>query len=356
MSEKVVVQLIAGTRPEFIKLKPVIDALAQDDSVKMKMLLTRQHFSRSMVQEIIEDVKYEMRYGVLTKQLDFRAILCEVEQADAVVVQGDTTSVVLGAAAGVHMKKRVYHVEAGLRSGDMRMREERNRRAVDQMSDVLFAPTPEAEKNLYADRCGGKIYVVGNPIADLVEGRKWRAKDQCLVTLHRPELVRNRGRFQKTLKVIADFCMEKNIGAVFPVHPLTRDMLKQLELEVPARIGLTDPLTPSECWDMIEQSPYVFTDSGGVQEEACIIGTPCFTFRPNTERPETLALGANCLVDPSRSSGYMLETMRRMEYVTGWRHPYGVSVGDAIAKIISLEGPHVTRNRDSTQERPDKVC
>jgi len=320
-----------GTRPEIIKLWPVVEAARRN--MRVKVLFTGQHFSSAMGLNVFDELQYPLEDVVMLEMSTFFGESAQhMNGADIVFVQGDTTSTVLGALAAVHRKIMLVHVEAGLRSGDFRMREERNRMMVDHASDLLFCPLIEHEDTCIDEDCEGETFVVGNTVVDVIDA--WKAKRReggsCLVTLHRSELVANPWLFQHTLNAISDFI--KEIGArtaIYPVHPFTHRMISQHSIQMPNEIVMAMPYLPRKMWEAIANAPFVFTDSGGIQEEACILGARCFTVRPNTERPETIVCGANVLIEPERSEP-MLKKMLEAKHAKAWSHPYGTEVGKTI--------------------------
>jgi len=329
--------LVVGTRPEIIKMSPVMQALAKRQA-DFAVLFTRQHFTPVMGERMLEEFEYGTD-RILEARTD-GALMDVASDFDAIVVLGDTTSVALGAVAAVSKKKLLVHVEAGLRSYDMRMREERNRAMVDHASDLMYAPCLSHALNLLRENVLGKVKVVGNTIADVLAGLpKSQPKGGfCLITLHRPELVEEPAKFQSSLDAVSRFLKTIGRHGFYPMHPFSRQVAEKNHVVVPPNISVASPLTAHQTWKLIQSSDYVFTDSGGIQEEACILGTPCFTIRPNTERPETVDLRANVIVPPSVNSVEMVTTMIEAKFKKEWEHPDGKNVGETIVQDLLREG------------------
>jgi len=332
------VLIVAGTRPEIIKLCPVVKEMQRRKWMVM-FAYTMQHFSEDMSIAIFDELGYEVdSKKCLDRRMvlyDFEKIAGFAEESDVVIIQGDTTSGVLGALAAVHTKTPLVHVEAGLRSFDESMREERNRKMIDHAADVLMCPTRMNIQNCLDEGIPfNKMCVTGNTIVDVIRAGSPRRERSGVMTLHRPELVRNKPMFARTLKAVNDFAESERMNVHFPIHPLTKDMLTLSDLQIPPHIVAMAPVGPKRMWKMIEQSSYVFTDSGGLQEEACVLGTRTFTIRPNTERQETLALKCNVLISPMQPSRYMASAMKHAKFADAWEQPYGKNVSVKIVNEI----------------------
>jgi UDP-N-acetylglucosamine 2-epimerase (non-hydrolysing) len=231
------------------------------------------------------------------------------EKPEAALVQGDTNTVLAGALAAVKLGIKVGHVEAGLRSYDRRMPEEINRVMADHCSDQLFAPTEKCKNILLGEGISGsKIHVTGNTIVDAVYQNLKLAKEKntleeleitpdeyFLVTTHRQENVDDRLRFAGLLKGVEKLGMEFNIPVIYPIHPRSKKMAREFGIKTDGNIKFIDPVEFLDFLNLENGAQLVLTDSGGVQEETCILGVPCVTLRDNTERPETLDVGSNML-------------------------------------------------------------
>jgi len=355
------IAIILGTRPEIIKMSPIIRAceiLGEDYFT----LHTGQHYSYEMDRTFFEDLelpqpKYNLDVGSGTHAEQTGKIMTGIEKIlieekpGIVLVQGDTNTVLAGALAASKLHIKVGHVEAGLRSFDRRMPEEINRVVADHISDVLFPPTETAKKNLMDEGIPEeKIFVTGNTIVDAMEQnlaiaqRKGDLLQQLgltpkgffLVTAHRAENVDNRQRLEGILQGLEAIKNEFSLPIVFPMHPRTAKMVQTFGLSLDG-IKVTKPLGYLDFLQFEANARLVLTDSGGLQEESCILGVPCVTLRDNTERPEAVAVGANVLAGTDPDA--MLRCARGM-LVRGrpWANPFGDGkTGERIVQTI-LEG------------------
>jgi UDP-N-acetylglucosamine 2-epimerase (non-hydrolysing) len=269
------------------------------------------------------------------------------EQPDVVLVQGDTNTVLAGALVAAKLVIKVAHVEAGLRSFDRTMPEEVNRVLADHCSDYLFAPTEVSKNNLVREGIDEtKIFVVGNTVVDALskfckpnDNSKVLAEfglspnGYCLVTVHRQENVDNKERFKNILSGLAQIRRELGFPVVYPIHPRSRKQMKAFGLTSDA-FNLVDPVDFLSFLQLESNAKLILTDSGGVQEEACIFGVPCVTLRDNTERPETVDVGANILAgtnpDKIISCAKTMASKR-----SSWLNPFGDgTTGKKIADVL----------------------
>lgn len=338
---------VLGTRPEIIKLSPVIRA-CQRRNVSFSIIHTGQHYSDKLDLVFFEQLDLPMpeynlgvgssSHGEQTGQMmaEIEAVL-EEEQPEIVLVQGDTNTALAGAIAATKMDGiQVGHVEAGLRSFDRDMPEEVNRRLADHASDYLFAPTQTSRDQLLAEGIPKEwIIVTGNTIVDAVEQNVGNAhkrsdalSDLCvdsrfgLLTAHRAENVDDRNRFVSLLDGVARAAREHEFSVVYPIHPRAEERILEFEIDVPSEIRLVEPQEFLDFLVLEDEATIVFTDSGGLQEEACILQTPCVTLRDNTERPETVEVGSNRIVgvQPDR----IVEGVREMLAIeSDWKNPFG---------------------------------
>jgi UDP-N-acetylglucosamine 2-epimerase (non-hydrolysing) len=272
------------------------------------------------------------------------------EEPDVVLVEGDTNTVLAGALAAVKLGIKVGHVEAGLRSYDRQMPEEINRILTDHCSDLLFAPTEKSKQILLSERIPeDKIFVTGNTIVDAVYQNLEIAKrtvnvhDELdidsngyfLATIHRQENVDNEKRFRGILKGLEMVQEEFGFPVIYPIHPRAEKQLKVFNVEVNG-IKIVNPLDYLSFILLESEAKLVLTDSGGVQEEACILKVPCVTLRYNTERPETLEVGSNILAgtDPYeivKKTDLMLSKNKH------WENPLGDGkAGERIVEIVRV--------------------
>lgn len=352
------IAIILGTRPEIIKMAPIIRE-CERRCLDYFILHTGQHYSYQMDSIFFEQLelpaaRYNLDIGSASHAEQTGRIMAGVEKVlmderpDVVLVQGDTNTVLAGALAASKLHIKVGHVEAGLRSYDRTMPEEINRVVADHISDYLFAPTENSRENLRREGIAEeKIFVTGNTIVDSVyqnleiARRKVNVlvdlglspKEYFLVTAHRQENVDSPLRLAEIIKGLELVCREYSLPVVFPVHPRTRKMAAEFGLEFDG-IRAIEPLGFLEFLQLEANARLALTDSGGVQEEACILGVPCVTLRENTERPETVDVGANVLA--GTGSEKMLEGIRVMlEKGNSWNSPFGNGIsGESIAKLI----------------------
>ena len=351
------IAVVIGTRPEIIKMSPIIREL-QRKNIPFYILHTGQHYSYNLDkiffrQLKLPEPKYNLEVGSGSHGEQTAKILTGVEKilqhdnTDILLVEGDTNSVLAGALAAAKLHVKVGHIEAGLRSYDRNMPEEINRILVDHCSDYLFTPTEKAQNILLKEGISPeKIFVTGNTIVDAVMQNRDLAhrqndilkklniepKKYLFVTLHRTENVDNKERLTSVLSGLSMVSEVLQLSLICPVHPHTYKRIEELNI-APAKLTLIEPVDYLSCIHLEDNARLILTDSGGIQEEACILGTPCVTLRDNTERPETLEVGANMLagVLPQK----MLECSKIMvKKDNGWQNPFGN--GTASEQIINI--------------------
>jgi UDP-N-acetylglucosamine 2-epimerase (non-hydrolysing) len=354
--------VILGTRPEIIKMAPVVRELHRRN-IDHFMIHTGQHYSYAMDKVFFEDLEllapqYNLNVGSGSHGKQTGAILQGIEEVllkerpDAVLVQGDTNTVLAGALAAVKQNIGVGHVEAGLRSFDRKMPEEINRIMADHVSDLLFPPTQTSKENLLHEGIPSeRIFVTGNTIVDAVhqnmrisEKRSIILKEMGLVmgryilaTMHRQENVDDPVRLTEMLAAIGKMAVEMDVPALLPMHPRTRKNLVTFKIEPPKQIRIVDPVGYLDFLQLEGKACLLMTDSGGIQEEGCILGVPCVTMRDSTERPETIEAGANILAG-SRSDDIVVAAREMLSRKKGWTCPLGN--GDASAKIVEIMAQH----------------
>lgn len=349
------VAVILGTRPEIIKLSPVLRCLAAK-RVDHFVLHTDQHYSYAMDALFFRELglvapKYRLDGGGSASghaastgrmMAGLEAVL-EKRRPSAVLVQGDTNSVLAGALTASKIPGiRIGHVEAGLRSYDRGMPEEVNRVVTDHISDYLFAPTPLARRTLIGEGIAKqKIFMTGNTIVDavlqnarLADKRQPLAAEKnkfMLLTLHRQENVDDKTRLAEVLEGLRRVAVKYQMPIYFPMHPRTRARLRSFGLRLP---GAVRPLAPAGFLDFLrleKRAELILTDSGGVQEEACILRVPCVTLRTTTERPETVTVGANCLAG-WQSQSILRVSEKMISARRNWTNPFGD--GRAAERIV----------------------
>jgi len=352
------VSIILGTRPEIIKLSPVIREFERL-GLDFFILHTGQHYSYSLDRVFFEQLRlpgarYNLDVGSGSHGLQTGRMLIGIEDVlkrecpDIVLVQGDTNTTLAGALAAVKLHISVGHVEAGLRSYDRSMPEEINRLLADHCSDLLFAPTENSRRILLGEGISeDKIYVTGNTVVDALYQNLRLAEDRrdilkrlgleeqgfFMVTLHRQENVDNKKRFSSILNGLELVNKRFGFPIIYPVHPRAKKMMRHFGLK-PRGIRLIEPLDYLSFRMLESCARLVLTDSGGVQEETCILRVPCVTLRYNTERPETLEVGSNVLAgtEPEvivEKAEIMLDRKR------DWPNPFGDGkAGSRIAGIL----------------------
>jgi len=373
---------VLGTRPEIIKLAPVIKA-CQRRNVSTLVIHTGQHYSESLDDVFFRqleldppDVNLGVGSGSHGQQTGEMVLGIEEhlidDRPDVLFVQGDTNSTLAGALAACKIDGiDVAHIEAGLRSYDRNMPEERNRIIVDHAVDYLYPPTEETAALLRDEGIpGDRITVTGNTIVDAVEMYDETAASTSstlsrlgvdagefdLLTAHRAENVDDRDRFANILFGVAAAARHRDNEVIYPVHPRAADRLESFDLAVPDCIRTINPLDFFDFLRLESTASLVFTDSGGVQEETCILGTPCVTLRNGTERPETAFVGANCIVGHRPDD--IVAGARRMESKSGeWDPPFGDGhAAEHILDDVGLEGQHAERRAETaTREAPREL-
>ena len=314
------IAVILGTRPEIIKMSPIIRECMKRN-LDYFILHTGQHYSYNLDKIFFEELelpeaKYNLDVGSGTHAEETGKMLIGIEKVlkeekpDIALVEGDTNTVLAGALAASKLHIKVGHVEAGLRSYDRNMPEEINRVLTDHISDYLFAPTGKAKENLLREGIEeDKIFVTGNTIVDAVYQNLEIAKrkvgildklnlnheEYFFVTAHRQENVDVKEKLKGVLEGLELVYRKFNLPIIYPIHPRTMKKIREFGLEVPKGVTVIEPLGFLEFLQLESNAKLVLTDSGGVQEETCILKVPCVTLRDNTERPETLEVGSNVL-------------------------------------------------------------
>lgn len=352
------IALVFGTRPEIIKLSPFL-RLFEKRKVPYVQVHSGQHYSPNMDRVFFDELelpepKYQLKIkSVNNRQGDHIARMIQrieeifyAEKPTHVFVQGDTNTVLAGALAAAKastthrtsgLRFRLCHVEAGLRSFDRDMPEEVNRVITDHLSDHLFVPTQASRRNALREGIDpAKIHVTGNSVVDAVKqnlkiahrklklAQLTREKNgrYILVTLHRQENVDDPARLRELIKGIEAASVRFGMRVVFPIHPRTRAKIDAFGIRLSDRFELMEPVGYLAFLVLQSHAAIVLSDSGGLQEESCILKVPCVTLRTTTERPETIEAGANRLAgvraaDIVRSAQIMIRRPRT------WRNPYG---------------------------------
>jgi UDP-N-acetylglucosamine 2-epimerase (non-hydrolysing) len=334
------VLLVAGARPNFMKVAPILHALRKVGE-GVVLVHTGQHYDEGMSGAFFRDLglpepDYHLGVGsashaVMTARVmeAFEPVLLR-ERPDWVVVVGDVNSTLACALVAAKLKEetgcRVAHVEAGLRSRDWRMPEEVNRVLTDRLSDLLLTPSPDAAANLCAEGIApDRIVFVGNVMIDSLRGELAAARalgmprrfdvrpgEYTVVTLHRPSNVDERDALATILTALAELATE--VPIIFPIHPRTARQAAAFGLEpLLAQVRAIDPLSYREMLGLVASAGCVLTDSGGLQEETTALGVPCITLREQTERPITVTEGTNRLAPWPLTVAGILDAYRSVQ-------------------------------------------
>jgi len=359
------IAVVLGTRPEIVKLSPIVHEL-QAHRASFFILHTGQHYSFEMDALLFKELKlprpkYNLHVKYLGQGEQTAKMIAGIEKMllkekpDVVVVQGDTNSVLAGALAASKLGIKIAHVEAGLRSFDWRMPEEKNRIITDHLSELLFPPTALAKQNLLDESISKravittsgiqrqKIFVVGNTSVDATLENAKLATKKCgvvlkklgvkpnsyfLATAHRAENVDDRKFLRELFKTFKKLSTAHGIPVVYPIHPRTAARLKQFrltrEVKEAKKLGLKliKPLSYLEFLILEGNARLVLTDSGGVVEECCTLRVPCVTMRKSTDRPESVKVGANAL-GGTESKTIIAASEKMLARKKSWKNPFG---------------------------------
>lgn len=362
--------IVLGTRPEIIKCAPIIFE-AQARGLSVGIIHTGQHYSSELDGMFFQELNLPhpvahahvgshpaaRQIGIMVQRLS--DIFHEIRPS-AVIVEGDTNTVLAGALAAYKAGIPVAHLEAGLRSDDWDMPEEANRVLTDRISRWLFAPTAVQRERLLEESIpAGRIHVVGNTIvdaslhfakiayakSDIAERLGVTNKPYALLTLHRPSNVDKPERLRALIAGVGEALRRHGLVGAFPVHPRTADRLSQAGVSLDAPFLPCPPLGYLDLLRLQSSADIVLTDSGGIQEEACTLRVPCVTLRANTERPETVTVGASALHhDPHPDA--LTDVIRKMRSVERtWEQPFGD--GRTAARVLDILTTDITLHRTS---------
>ncbi|OGF17645.1 MAG: UDP-N-acetylglucosamine 2-epimerase [Candidatus Eisenbacteria bacterium RBG_16_71_46] len=356
-----VIAVVVGTRPEIIKMAPVVRACAAR-GLPYLLLHTGQHYSFELDGVFFRELDlpaphHNLEVGSGSQAYQIGAIVAGLEpilareRPDVLLVEGDTNSVLAAALTAQKMGIEVGHVEAGLRSYDRRMPEEINRILADHLSEHLFAPTEHARGILRAEGVAeSRIHVTGNTVVDELLRQRPRAERPellerfgvrrgayALATVHRAENTDDEARLRNVFQGLADAARALGIPLLAALHPRTTARLEALGLEVERAVRVLPPLGYLDFLGLHAGAALMLTDSGGLQEEACTLRVPCVTLRDNTERPESVEVGANLLAgaDPAR----IVECARAMAgRPRDWPNPFGDGrSGERIVDLLARD-------------------
>ena len=328
------IDIIAGARPNFMKIGPIVHAIERynttaDHKIEYRLIHKGQHYDKKMSEDFftqlsIPEPQINLGVGSGTAATQTANIMLRYEEAvkkwkpELCIVVGDVTSTMACAIVAKKEWIKVAHVEGGIRSNDEKMPEEINRMVTDSITDYFFTTTALANSNLAALGHGmEKVFFVGNTMIDsllgnmerLIQPPLWEEnnlekKEYLVMTLHRPSNVDGYENLRTLLSLINDNVGDKKV--VFPMHPRTKKMFDQLKISFDKLI-ITGPMSYLEFIYMIKHSAGVVTDSGGITEETTVLDVPCMTLRNSTERPETVTMGTNEIVgtDPNNIVPYL---------------------------------------------------
>ncbi len=315
---------VVGARPNFMKVAPIVAAMKARPAVFQPLVVhTGQHYDAEMSDSFFRDLQLpqpdtHLGVGSASHAAQTAAVMERFEpvvlreKPDWVLVVGDVNSTIACALVCVKLGVKVAHVEAGLRSRDRTMPEEINRLLTDQIADLLFTPSPDADANLRAEGIPEeRIRFVGNVMIDSLRQNLERARrssvrkdlgvddrDYAVMTLHRPSNVDSSETFARILSALET--ITSKLPVIFPLHPRTRKTIAKLGLtervSAMKNLRVIDPLGYLDFLHLYSGSRLVLTDSGGIQEETTALGIPCLTLRENTERPITVEMGTNVVV------------------------------------------------------------
>lgn len=358
---------VVGARPNFMKIAPIIRAVASQRSMEHLLVHTGQHYDEKMSKSFFKDlgipkpdVNLEVGSGSHARQtaeimMRFEPVLLKYKP-DLMIVVGDVNSTLACSVVASKLRVAVAHVEAGLRSLDRDMPEEINRLVTDAITDIFFTTSPDADQNLIKEGIAkNRIFFVGNVMIDtlmhnltkasqshILQNLDLKPRRYALLTMHRPSNVDD----PKILKRLASALttINQDIPVVFPMHPRTRHNLKNPALknlsDQLSHLKLIEPLGYLDFLSLMKNAKFVLTDSGGIQEETTVLGIPCLTLRENTERPITITQGTNVLVgsDPKK----ILSEAKKIfagRYKKGRRPKYwdGKSAQRIVETLVKLE-------------------
>ncbi|MBQ3750940.1 MAG: UDP-N-acetylglucosamine 2-epimerase (non-hydrolyzing) [Bacteroidales bacterium] len=316
------VTIIAGARPNFMKIAPLIHAIqkAQQEGkpIDYRLVHTGQHYDKNMSDTFFEELnipKPDVNLGVGsgTQAEQTAGIMVAFEKdlmenpTDLVIVVGDVTSTMACSIVAKKLRTKVAHIEAGIRSWDLTMPEEINRMVTDALADMYFTTSEVANNNLRnLGAREGQIHFVGNVMIDTLLANMGRLrkpevydrlnlneKGYLMLTMHRPANVDESGKLRRTMTEILNNV--QGFPVIFPIHPRTAKIFKDLGIAAD-NLHIVDPMGYLEFNYMVKHCKAVITDSGGITEETTVMGVPCITLRDNTERPETCTIGTNELI------------------------------------------------------------
>ncbi len=364
------IYLVAGARPNFMKIAPIVRALQAHGRLAFSIIHTGQHYDREMNEVFFEelgipepDVFMAAGGGSHSQQTAKIMVafeeLCQIDRPDAVLVVGDVNSTLACSIVAKKLNIPVAHVEAGLRSGDMTMPEEINRLVTDSISDLFFVTEPSGVAHLkHEGKEDSAIHYVGHVMVDnlLYQVEKLARVDTSgfettsfktanmvdrsrygVITLHRPSNVDIAEMMAKICRALKEISTE--LPLIFPVHPRTRANLEKFGINLGPNITLVGPQAYMAFLNLWKDAAVVLTDSGGLQEETTALGVPCITIRENTERPVTVDEGSNVLAgtDPARIIAEVRKVLRGEGKQGRQPHLWDGKAAERIVEILAME-------------------
>ncbi len=360
-----------------MKIAPIIEAIKKEQSagvdIYYRLIHTGQHYDNKMSGNFFEqlgipepDANLEAGGGSQAEQTAAIMIRFEKElqenPADLVLVVGDVTSSMACAITAQKLHTKVAHVEAGIRSGDWSMPEEINRLVTDSITDYFFTTSETANEHLRSSGVkADQIFFVGNTMIDTLLKQRTRfqkpsiwdelslqEKEYIVMTLHRPGNVDEEDKLKKLMSEIIN--QSRNLPLVFPVHPRTAKILHSLGISYP-NLHTIEPLGYLEFNYLVERAKAVVTDSGGITEEASVMGVPCMTLRDNTERPETIDMGTNELIGTKPEAiGPAMERLFAGQWKKGASIPlWDGKAAERIVNSLIAEFENVSTNAETTE-------
>ncbi len=353
------IAIVIGTRPELIKIFPLVNYLKKKKG-NFKIIHTGQHYSKNLNNIFLSDFinlkpDYNLKVGSKPQSEQTALMMIGIEKIlkkklfESLIVYGDTNTALAGALVASKFKNiSLIHLEAGLRSFEIKMPEETNRKAIDHISDILITTTKLAKKFLIKEGINSKnIFYSGNTIVDAIKYSSDKLKNNSnllnnlnlitkkyfLLTLHRQENVENKKKFLKIINSLNKVISKFDMDIIFPAHPRTKKFINSLKIKLNKRIKIIEPLNYINFLTLIKNSKLIITDSGGIQEESCVMKVPSITLRTSTERQETILIGTNILSEYD-SKNLLKNINKILNRKIYWRSPYGN--GKASIKIYKI--------------------
>lgn len=361
------IDLVVGTRPNIVKAAPLLHELAKTTWCRPRLVFLAQHTQDAMTTQTFEDLAIPadgiLRVNIdaataeerLGKIMEGYSQLLRSSAPALSVVFGDVDATFAATYAAKRLQVPVAHVEAGLRSGDMGMPEEINRRLVDSVSDIFFTTMESGNANLRSQGIRRNVHFCGNLMIDalmdtlsredessigqMLSRMGFTAGNYALATFHRPSNVDSIHHLQRVIHVLD--AASTFVPVVFPVHPRTSAALERHGLRVDARrVQLVPPMRYRDFIALLSRCRLALTDSGGLQEETTALGIPCITFRDNTERPETITLGTNRLAQPEQAASEVSKVLEtppsKPRALPGWDGRAASRIADVIRHWLAI--------------------